>query len=527
MNRHNARITSRIPPNMGLNSANVEQMMLNAMMTKPANFTRRFMNDTAGNFAMLGAIGTMAMVLGVGLAVDTALLRKTKLDMQNMADVISLAIAKEELSDKADMRALGDAMLLSQFGDTSVKISDMSKVDDDYKVSLNTNAKTIFMQIIKRDQVSISVNSQTTYERLNLDLALVLDNTGSMKGTKLTALKAASNDLVDTLMDGRPAAAGTQIGLVPFAQWVNVGDQYARETWLDQRGASAQNETYFDRPVSRFDLYDTLGVRWNGCVENRLPPYDVDDTPADPANPATLFQPAFHPDMSDNVRRGYTYLADNTGGNSIARLKSTAKYSGALSGRTAGPAYAVDTSCSDDRRKLTPLTGNKGVIKRAISDMYAQGYTNIANGASWGFRAISPHAPFTQGRPYSDKKTQKAMVILTDGEQTIGGPSGDFRSGYTPFGFLGEPAVGGKNRLTGASPKAALDSKLLQVCKAAKAKGILVYTITFELNDTATKQTMEDCATSPGMYFDAKNAAQLSPAFREIAASLGALRISG
>ena len=159
--------------------------------------------------------------------------------------------------------------------------------------------------------------------------------------------------------------------------------------------------------------------------------------------------------------------------------------------------------------------------------MYAQGYTNIANGAAWGFRTISPNAPFTQGRPYSDKKTQKAMVILTDGEQTIGGPRGGFSSGYTPFGFLGEPAVNGKTRLTGGNAKSALDNKLLEVCTAAKAKGILVYTITFELNDVATKATMAQCASAAGMYFDAKNASELTPAFKKIASSLGELRISG
>ncbi len=501
--------------------------MLMPSKTETAGFTRRFIENTDGNFAMMSGVATMVLVLAVGLAVDTALLRKTRADMQASADVISLAVAKEEISDRSEMIAAGDAFLDARFGQHNIAVTDARKVGDKYEIALNTTANTVFMQILNRRSVDISVTSQTTFERLNLDLALVLDNTGSMRGNKLAALKTASNTLVDTLLDGKPAAAGTQIGLVPFAQWVNVGDQYASQNWLDQRGRSPQNQTYFDSPVSRFDLYAGLGVKWNGCVENRLPPYDIDDTPADPANPSTLFQPAFHPDMADTASDSYTYLADNSGGNAVMRLRSAGKYAAALPAGSQGPAYAVDTSCSDDRRKLTPLTNNKRTIKRAINNMYAQGYTNIANGAAWGFRAVSPNAPFTQGRSYADKKTQKAMVILTDGKQTIGGPKGGFASGYTPFGFLGEPAINGKTRLTGGSAKAALDAKLLDVCAAAKAKGILVYTITFELDDAGTKQTMQQCASTPGMYFDAKQASELTPAFKKIAASLGELRISG
>lgn len=500
--------------------------MWNRFKADTSSFSRRFLENTAGNFAILSAIATMSLVLTMGLAVDTVMLRKDRADMQSSADIISLAIAKEELTDRAQMETLGYSLLDARFGSHAITISDARKVGDDYRVQLSANADTVFMRVFNTASVNLVVNAQTTYERLNLDLSLVLDNTGSMSGSKLAALKTASNALVDTLMDGRASAAGTQIRLVPFAQWVNVGDSYASAGWLDQAGVSPQNETYFDAPVSRFDLYNTLGVTWNGCVENRLPPYDVDDTPVDPANPATLFQPAFHPDMSDTQRRGYTYVADNTGGTAIVRLRNSAKYSVSLPGGLAGPAYAVDTSCSDSRREVTPLTNNKRTIKRAINAMYAQGYTNIANGAAWGFRAVSPNAPFTQGRPYSDAKTQKAMVILTDGQQTIGGPRGSFSSGYTPFGFLGEPAVSGKTRLTGSNAKSALDTKLLEVCSAAKAKGVLVYTITFELSDAATKQTMQQCASVAGMYFDARSAAELTPAFKKIASSLGELRIS-
>ena len=57
--------------------------------------------------------------------------------------------------------------------------------------------------------------------------------------------------------------------------------------------------------ASRFQLYSNLGQKWPGCVETRYAAgkdYDVDDTPADPANPETLFVPTFAIDEPDTPR---------------------------------------------------------------------------------------------------------------------------------------------------------------------------------------------------------------------------------
>ena len=65
------------------------------------------------------------------------------------------------------------------------------------------------------------------------------------------------------------------------------------------------------------------------------------------------------------------------------------------------------------------MTNVKAPVLATINNMKADGYTHVAEGVGWGLRVISPGAPFTEGVDYSDEDITKAMVLLTDGENTF------------------------------------------------------------------------------------------------------------
>ncbi len=50
--------------------------------------------------------------------------------------------------------------------------------------------------------------------------------------------------------------------------------------------------------------------------------------------------------------------------------------------------------------------------------MYPVGNTNIPLGVEFGYNLLDPAQPLYPGNPYSDKQTQKYLIILTDGIQT-------------------------------------------------------------------------------------------------------------
>ena len=59
-----------------------------------------------------------------------------------------------------------------------------------------------------------------------------------------------------------------------------------------------------------------------------------------------------------------------------------------------------------------------------------------------------------------------------------------------------------------------------------KANDIIIYTITFDVDDAETQTLFENCATDPDKYYNSPTGTELSRAFRAIAAQLKKLHIS-
>jgi hypothetical protein len=265
---------------------------------------------------------------------------------------------------------------------------------------------------------------------------------------------------------------------------------------------------------------------WNGCVEARPMPMDVDDTPPSAANPDTLWVPYFAPDEPDNSSwPNYyynSYLDDNAswGDSQQTRQAKYSKYNN-KSVWGDGPHYNCKT------RPITPLTNDKQDILDAIADMNATGNTNISFGMAWGWRVISPTEPFTEGTAYDDKKFRKAIILLTDGNNVIGQTGNHNKSTYSAYGYVKDGRLGSTSAPTA---DAKLDERTSAVCANIKNANpdqpITVYTITFQVSGTATKTLMRNCATDPEKYFDSPSNAELTANFKIIAGELSELRIS-
>ena len=188
------------------------------------------------------------------------------------------------------------------------------------------------LKLIGQETMDVSASSQVVRGLVGLELVLVLDNTGSMSGNKITALKSAANDLVDILETAVKESGAVEddsllIGLVPFTATVNVGySDGFKGSWIDgwkandsvndptQIKVSTPKAQYHganfvrvtkngavrpDLPVNHLEIFNSVDeVDWGGCVEARPYPLNVQDT-APSTGDDHKFVPYLVPDEPD------------------------------------------------------------------------------------------------------------------------------------------------------------------------------------------------------------------------------------
>jgi hypothetical protein len=188
---------------------------------------------------------------------------------------------------------------------------------------------------------------------------------------------------------------------------------------------------------------------------------------------------------------------------------------------------------------ILDLTDKREDVETKMDQLFPNGNTNSANGMVWGWRLLSPQAPFTAGVDQSggqNTQWQKAIVLMTDGQNTVSNSSTHLQSAPSAYGYEIEQRMGiGVNNAddsdsaySASSMRDQLDEKLLRICRRAKQENILVYTIIFGLDDVNLEQVFKSCATSPTApyYYKAPTRDQLEAAFGQIAQDLVNLHVS-
>jgi hypothetical protein len=313
------------------------------------------------------------------------------------------------------------------------------------------NVGTSFLRVLGFNQIKITANSTVIWGTLKkLEIALVLDNTGSMASSgKIDALTKASKEFIDAMKKASKKTGDVKVAIVPFDTHVNIGTAYKDSAWLDWSlmdgtaggaGGSSVNN-YNDADDDTRSDGDRNKDAWTGCLVDRAQPYDVDDTA--PTGDSSTWFPAENCDLAT----------------------------------------------------ILPLTTDWTAAKSTLGKMKASGKTDLTIGLVWGWHALTPNVPLTEGSAPA-KNIDKYILFLTDGLNT-------------------------QNRFT--TKASDIDARTKLVCDKIKAAGIRIYTIRVM---EGNQSLLTNCATSPSMYYNVTAANQISPVFTEIAQSLVQLRLS-
>jgi Flp pilus assembly protein TadG len=500
----------------------------------------RLWSAREGAIAVTFAIAAIPLMLGVGLAVDYKRWMTAQQFAQNAADAASLAAAASGASTDEELQAItinyASANLRETYTENAV-VSDFQfdEDTDEIRVTVTGSIPTTFLRILGRDELSYSaVATAKRGPSGTLEVVLVLDNTNSMTllqdplnasgGSRITALRAAANMLVTELTED--PTAQVRIGLVPYANYVNVGLGNRTASWITV--AADYSVPGVTTPATTIPASCTTSTTRQVCTSTprtcqrqkdgvwesySCPVSTCTTVPRDP--PVTTCTPERIVPASTTATRYFRWYGC-----------VNSRTSGTLRLSDAQPETRYVGRVNESPICLTPiipLTSDIESIRAGITGMvtslpgFGTPMTYIPTGMLWGINVLSPTAPFTEGAPYDpdgdNRNPRKAIVLMTDGKNSLYYTGGNHNDA-------------GNVQPTFDTRTAASNTELLTLCTYAKSRNIEVFVVAFGAEAAEVSTMLSSCATDAAHFYLASDGAALEQAFQNIGESLSYVRLT-
>jgi Flp pilus assembly protein TadG len=344
---------------------------------------RAFAANSHGGAAPMLALAALPLFGFVGAAVDYSRAASARTAMQAALDATALMLSKEAPDANAgNLNQKANDIFKTMFTrpeayNLQVATTFTQPQQGSFSLTMKGSATvdTMFSKILGQATINLSATSEVIWGIKKLNLALVLDNTGSMASSeKMTNLKTAAHNLLTTLKAAAKQPGDIKVAIVPFATDVNADTANVDAYWIDwtdweAANGTCSNSSYHSKSscVSNGKIWTPKPhSQWNGCVNDRDQNNDVNNTATVAGAPATLFR---------------AHQASNC------------------------PTAA-----------MMQLSEDWTALNARIDAMTPAGNTNVTIGLSWGFQLLSPNAPFNAPAPAPD--LDKVIVMMTDGENT-------------------------------------------------------------------------------------------------------------
>ncbi|MDP1738606.1 MAG: ubiquitin-activating E1 FCCH domain-containing protein [Caulobacter sp.] len=601
--------------------------MIRAAHRPVSGFLRRFRNESGAVAIWFAVLALPLAVLAFGL-IDVNRASVEKRHLQDAVDAATLLAARSSATTNEEIQAIGAAALAAQLSG----MSDATLTSSTFTVSGSKVIGTATASIVPvianlwlQGDMYVGAEAEVLRASTNLEVALVLDITGSMSGTKIADLKTAAKDLIDTVVSDVQTPYYSKAALVPFSMGVNAGT-YApsvRGTVPSAKSISGASwSTGSSKSISAItkanparvtsnnhgfnngDVVYITGVSGMTQVNNRA--FTVASKTTHTFRLSGVNSSSYNNYSSGGTIRkcqvsdcGIVLTANGHGFNNGDRLYITgvggmtqinsraftvanqttntfslsgvngASYGTYSSGGSAwclvaGCQYYEFTDNDSDVRQfqittcvsertgfnaytdvspassavgrvytsggtgcpastIMPLSSDKTALKAAITSYSATGTTAGQIGAAWGWYMVSPNFSYlwptaSQPAAYGTPELLKVVVFMTDGE---------FNTAYCN-GVLSKDSIGNDNQHINCNATNGNGTTQAQaICTAMKAKGIVVYTVGFDIDAGSTAETfIKNCATSAAHVYLPSGGGALKDAFAAIGRDIMKLRLS-
>ncbi len=432
----------------------------------------------------------VGVLAAAGVAVDLGRVYVARNKLQNAVDAAALAGSLQLADDPDVSNGKVETAAKENLAANDPDAVDVEVASGGATRSVCVDAKAVvdmtLSKVIGVDDATVSAEACAGYN--DIELVMVLDATGSMKGTPIANVKEAATSLVNLIMPSNNASnTRSKIGLVPFQGKVRIdgNDPVTAEANPDGVGTGCRNAD---------------GTLNNGKLKTEY---------------------------------------------SNTTSKSSIFYGYSIS----GVSTSQDKTCSG-MSPIRALSSDKQTILSNITAISAGAVTSgtlISEGIKWGHKVLSPEAPYTEGS--TDKKVRKIMIVLTDGDTEDGRCGGSYASAsktinnywtnaYFGMGLKPTTTTSPYSTLSTATatlaqiPSCVDGGKLNQYAldEATSAKNdatypVEIFTIRFGDSDSTDKNIMKQIASSKtgtdDHYYDAPNESDIQDMFKKIGQQLG------
>lgn len=330
---------------------------------------RRLRGDRRASIAPTFAVAVLPLLITVGTAVDYGRMSNAEQRLQTAADSAALLISKEI------EKGASPAQLRTKMRDvlrTSLRDKGITEWSGDYTwdpvtatvvVTVDGQIGTTFLGVAGIQELDLGVTSTAVNGSDILEIAMALDNTGSMASSnKIGHLKTAAKAMIAQLKQTKSGQDGkAYVSIVPFSVPVRFDTSYNGASWLGPHGTTTSCSGSGSRRVCT-----TTNRVWTGCVGDRVAPHT-------------------------------TAITLPTSGNTLF------------------PRYY--SSCNI--ATVMPLTNDLDAASAKVDTMVATGNTNVPIGLSWGWNMLTPGMPLSNAQTASSsRKILRYLIVLTDGENT-------------------------------------------------------------------------------------------------------------
>jgi Flp pilus assembly protein TadG len=510
---------------------------------------RRFWYREDGTVTVFAAIVFILMIGVGGIAVDIMRYETQRTQLQYTLDRAVLAAAS--LTQTLDPESVVESYFeTAGLGDYRLRVDVEEGVNfRRVEAVAEMEIQTLFMSLFGQ-RVLTSPAAGAAEERIqNIEVSLVLDVSGSMaSANRMNNLRPAARSFVTSVMEANDNPNGDQlvsVSIVPYDNAVNMGTTLASVFSLTNEHNYSRCARFYENdytttainpavPLQRMGHFDRDTDWWADPI--RIPACHTDNTAA--IIPWSNDEEDLHDLINSLQPNGWTAidqgmrwavaLLDPAARPALSGLVTTGQVHDDFDGR---PAAFND---EETLKIIVLMTDGENTRQYDLQDQYRSGpspfWRNPSNGRLSIYRESTGRyweVSNDRWRNSPDGGNNAVQLDYADLWNHIPARWMDDLLNNEPDSYI--RGLRHDYRFDDIVDEYAADNgtvgdrRLRNICAAAHAQGIIVYTISFEA-PARGREVMRDCASSDSHYYDV-NGIDISNAFASIARSINQLRL--